>query len=313
MMFIADLHFSEKPPLIRTNEEDWIRVQKNCMGQVQALKELYNVPVVIAGDIFDKWNSSAYLINHVMSWLRDIKPITICGNHDTPEHSYRQLDRSAYWTLVEAGIVEHLTPGMVKSVNEVRLFPLNFGWEREGLDKFLPGNGLIIDVAVIHSYIWTKTTGHERASVEDRYSIWAEPLRVFDVAVFGDNHIPFHLKPEGQCQVWNAGCLIRRNATEIKLRPRVGLLHSDGSMEPFYLDISQDKFLEAVAEETSDTLTDLDEYIRQFAEHLAKADVANVEFDYAVKTWMQDHPMSDEVRCIIQTALEVGGKNAKRK
>ncbi len=101
-IFVSDIHFSEVAPVARSCEPDWLLAQKRYVDQLRSFQKKHNAPIFIAGDVFDKWNSSAHLINHILVWIAGLDIYAIPGNHDCPHHNYKQLGRSSYWTLVEA-------------------------------------------------------------------------------------------------------------------------------------------------------------------------------------------------------------------
>src|SRR4051812_32063920 len=68
-IFLADLHWSEKAPISRSAEPDWMEVQKEQMRQLRDLQiHLGKPPIFVAGDLFHKWNSPPILISNVLSW-----------------------------------------------------------------------------------------------------------------------------------------------------------------------------------------------------------------------------------------------------
>ena len=54
----SDVHLSDKPPVARSTEPNWMKAQEHVLVQVNDLAKTYSCPVVCAGDIFDKWDSS---------------------------------------------------------------------------------------------------------------------------------------------------------------------------------------------------------------------------------------------------------------
>ena len=185
---VADLHLSEKPPVARSVEQNWLGVQEGYINQLRELQTYHIAPIFIAGDLFDTWHSSAHLITHVIRWLWGMEIYAIPGNHETPHHSYIQMEKSAYYTLVEAGVIKTLTPGGSQSVGPMTVYPYPYGFEIQPPDK---DTGLSLKVALIHNFIWTKTTGHPMATEETRFAAWAKKLEGYDIAIFGDNHFPW--------------------------------------------------------------------------------------------------------------------------
>src|SRR3990172_3116798 len=94
----ADWHLSHKPPIFRSTEPDWYAAMQRPLDEIISLSVIHHCPVLCAGDIFHKWNSPPELINFVMSQA-DCTKLTIAGQHDLPNHNFREIERSAYWTL----------------------------------------------------------------------------------------------------------------------------------------------------------------------------------------------------------------------
>ena len=97
----ADLHFSHDPPRARAESDtaSWYRVQKTYINQLKYIAN--GKPILVAGDIFNRWNANPELINFLIEELPILHAIP--GNHDLPNHSFDEIERSAYWTLVKAG------------------------------------------------------------------------------------------------------------------------------------------------------------------------------------------------------------------
>jgi hypothetical protein len=298
-IFTSDWHLWEKPPIARSVEEDWLKVQENYLLQLRSLQEKYGVPIFFAGDLFDRWNPSLAFVNRVISWLRGMDIRGIPGNHDIPNHNYAQLDRSAYWTLVEAGVIEHLTPGVPKLFGEVRIHSFPFGFEVKPLTS---PHDILVEVALIHAMIWTKDTGWEGAPEDSRYKAWEPRLRGYEVAFFGDNHKPFHLKPPEKCQTVNCGSLLRRTMPEREHEPRVWLLRTDGSVESHFLDTEKDLYMTIELIEPLAKALNLD--LSDFIEQLTAVEAERLDYKRAVVAWVdQAHDLSPQVRAVILRAI----------
>jgi hypothetical protein len=153
--------------------------------QLRALAEKLKVPIVCAGDLFHKWNSPPELINFAIKHLP--KMYCIPGQHDLPLHSYADIRKSAYWTLVEAGVITDIPGGGFLDVPEHRLRLFGFPWgfpvtpcedRREGW----------FHLAVVHAYCWSATTGYPGAAPEHHARHHFKSLEGYDGGVYGDNH-----------------------------------------------------------------------------------------------------------------------------
>lgn len=256
----ADLHLSHKPPLARAVEDDWYTAMGRSLNQLAVLASSQNprvspegghrcdvVPIVCAGDVFDRYDPPPSLINFALDHLPHLYAVP--GNHELPQHRLDGLSRSAFGTLVRAGRITYLPPGepvfVGRDVVPLRLWGFPYGCPLEPPRDY---DRLAMEVAVVHTYLWVNGKGYPGASEDQQVRAHARKLRGYDVAVVGDNHTPFTVSVRGHngasCTLFNAGCLFRRRSDERLHRPSVGLLREDGSVVRHYLDVSQDRFVE---------------------------------------------------------------------
>lgn len=239
----ADIHLWNKPPLARSNEPDWWEAMRRQLVELRELATKYDAPVICAGDLFDRWNPGPELVNFALIELPHLYAVP--GQHDLCNHNYADIRKTAFWTLVKAGKITLLEPGRPVVVS--KRFPLQLWGYPFGCSlKSCPSpHDLMIDIAVVHSYLWTKDVGgYDGASQETRLKHVAKKLKGYDVACWGDNHSPFSTKLKTGCQVHNCGGLFRRKMDERSHKPSIGLLKGDGTIERHYLDVSKDVFLD---------------------------------------------------------------------
>jgi hypothetical protein len=124
----SDLHLCHKPPPAREAEPDWYAAMARPLAEIKALAEKHpDAVVVYAGDIFDHWDTPAETINWV---LDNLTPgYAVPGQHDLPNHSYKQIRRSAYATIVKAGLISTLPYNVPVRAGSVVLY--GFPWEHK--------------------------------------------------------------------------------------------------------------------------------------------------------------------------------------
>lgn len=276
----SDIHASDKPPIARAEETDWLYIQSGYWRQVSSLCDTYSVPLLLGGDVFDDgWRPSRCspaLINMVLHSMPR-RCYGVPGQHDLPHHRLDQIKRSAFWTLVEAGKLIYLEsdrPVDVEGRVPLRLWGFPWGTPVTPLD--LP-HDMVLEVAVIHAMIYTNATKHPGAAEDAYFKNWASRLRGYDVALFGDNHASFERRV-GDCQVFNPGSFMRRRVDEADHKPRVGLLYSDGTVKSRYLDVRKDKLTDVPKADNKDSGRGVDEFV---AELLSLTDKA-LDFKEAV-------------------------------
>ncbi len=295
-VLISDLHISEKVPACRAESpSEWLDVQEDYFRQVEDLAhDQGDVPVVCAGDVFDRWDSPASLINWAIRVLP--KMYAVPGQHDMPNHSYDQLHRSAYWTLVEAGVVCNLPPEEGLPANP-DLILYGFPWGSKL--RLQPGvsftvQATAIHLAVVHKYLWYAEAKHPGANPADHVmQIWPN-LIWYDAIVSGDNHRSFQ-----HAQLFNPGTFIRRKADEISSLPTIGVLNSDGCIVTTHLDVSKDRFVEAPEKAEAMGLNS-----REFLDYLLKLSDAPLNFAKAVDRYLKEHSVDERTQALIARILE---------
>lgn len=295
------------PPLARSVEKDWMSVQTGYAKQLYSLSRVQEItehglrireiPVVVAGDYFDKPTPPPELVNWAIAHMPFVYGIP--GQHDLVNHSYKDLKKTSFYTLVQAGKIKLLKPGEpvdIMGPTPIRLH--GFPWSHMAVPLEKPCD-IAIDIAVIHKYVWTKNTGYDGAPPEARLNRLTGSLRGYDVAVVGDNHSPFR-STQGRCLVYGCGGFLRRKSDERKHRPSVGLLRADGTITRHYLDVSRDKFLEPKdVEEVLDRIG-----VETFVEELLALGTAAVDFAGVVERLLERKKVPNPVKRMVQKAME---------
>lgn len=293
---IGDLHLTLDPPTFRSDEKNWLECQAKYLGQVKDVVATYSVPLVCTGDIFDDgWREkkcSPELINFVIKHLPTC--YAVAGNHDLPHHRVDQIERSAYWTLVEAGVVKHLhQPFPHETQNGLHLWGASWG---EEIKK--PKSSKYDNILVCHKYVWNEGAAFPGVPKEDHWSY--VPLAGYTAATFGDNHRPFLINDNfAGCSFLNGGTFMRRRADEIDVNPFVGLLTKDGIWRKHYIDVSADKYLVKQEGQTASAKADYADLFKMLNE-LGEASLDYIE---TVKLIMKKHKADESVRDIISKVL----------
>lgn len=304
-IFCSDLHLSLTPPPLRSKEPDWFAAMQRPLDELRQLQEKHGCPIFCAGDVFDRWNAPAELINWTIQHLPHM--YVIPGQHDLPDHDLSQIERSAYWTLVQSKAITDLPrvngftsdkwPGLC-----VRAFP--FG-ETICPNRNLPKSD--IHIAVIHQYNWIPGCSYQDASRQASLHRNRPEFDGYDIVVSGDNHIPFSCSSskDGSCFI-NCGGIMRRKTNDY-FDPCVWLLQKADTRIGFKvtrhrLDISKDKYLEtAKAQEMEkDSSTDLSGLMKRLEELGACA----LDFVAAMKLDLETNPARRGVESRITKAME---------
>lgn len=302
-LVVSDLHLWHRPPAFRAAEPDWWAAMRRPLDQLRDDSRDPNgdgkaVPVVYAGDLFDRWNCPPELVSFA---IRNLPwGYAVPGQHDLPWHSYSDVKRSAYWSLVEAGVIENLRPGRPVGVGTVRLH--GFPW---GVPVAPPGpNGICLEVAVVHAYCWARGCSHPGAREEDNHARWRDRLCGYDVAFFGDNHRGFTRGPKPGAEgavVVNCGTMMRRKSDEADYAPRFLRLHDDGGVESVGFDVSGDVC--SAVETTKPTSDRVRGGHGDFISGLSCLGAGAVDFRKSVYEYMDAHGTAPPVRKRVLQAM----------
>lgn len=274
----------------------------------------HHVPLVVAGDLFDRWKATPEDISLALKCLpRGEEVWVVPGNHDLPYHSLDEIKRSALWTLQEAGRIiipkfEQTEVGLMRfpfSVGPLQLWAFPCGIDVKKLEK---PHGLAVEVAVVHDYIWDDGHGHVGAPESNRWGKFRDALEGYDLAVFGDNHSGFERvikRGEHQTIVYNCGATQRRKVDEKSYKPSVGLVHLNGTVTRHYLDVSEDLFSDddqARKGEASEGLLD----VSGFMTELGKLGEVPIDFREAMNRATSEKGFEPDVKTTIFQAMETG-------
>lgn len=295
----SDIHLALKAPLARSEEPNWFAAMERGLRQVRQLAERHKVPILCAGDIFDRWNSPPELINWALERLPTMYAIP--GNHDLPNHRPELAHRSAYGTLVRAGRVIELgsTP---TNVNGHDVYGRPFGEDIPHPKN--SKNPLVLNILVTHQYLWANSeSGHVGAPQECKLSKVAEDFDGYDVVIVGDNHVPFQRHLASNCHVFNCGGFMRRKSNEATHRPRVGLVRSKGIVSTHLIDCDKDIITQTTpeAEQQEEYSMEVEGVIKGL-EELEVAD--GLSFREALVQALKDKKVRSEVTDAILEALE---------
>jgi DNA repair exonuclease SbcCD nuclease subunit len=308
----SDMHLSHRAPIARSAEPNWFDAMDRTLYQLRAMCRVLDCPLVIAGDIFDKWNAPAELINFAIQKLPK-RVLAVPGQHDLPYHNKELIHKSAYWTLVSSGRIKDLTDKrkwpkdneygdyQFGELDTGAVTLVGFGWNDDLVNIEKDDSKR---VAIIHSYIWTDGHAYPDAPKHHSFHKWHELLvGNFEVAFFGDNHKGFWFGAEDHDNLWtmNCGTLMRRKADEINYKPMVGLLHRKGYFSPYYLDCSEDKFIDI---EQALAMVENGLELTEFIEDLSKLGEGGINFYEAVKQFLNDNGISKRIRRHVLQALE---------
>jgi DNA repair exonuclease SbcCD nuclease subunit len=305
-IFCADMHLSHEPPLWRSVEPDWYEAMKRPLLELRALQKIHNCPVLHAGDVFDKWFGSVKNCSELINFALDYLPnnfYSIAGQHDLPMHNLSDIGKSAYWTLVKSGKIDHIGDMVNISSSNITVYGHSYGEDVQTIIN----KSTFYQIALIHKYIWMDGHSHPNAPKDSQipYMFYNDishdkKTKGYDLMVFGDNHKGFIQKLHNTTII-NCGSLMRRKSDEIDYKPAIWLLHQDGTVEPHYLGIKQDKYIDVNKLQKKIT-EDID--MSSCMEELEKLTEVSLDFKEALWIYTNTHKCSKK---IVDILLEATG------
>lgn len=236
---VSDIHLSLLRPVSR-GEDDWLGTTKKALGRVVEIVNAAkahphdSMPLVMSGDLFDRWNAAPELINFALKYLPPM--IAIPGQHDLPYHSLTNIERSAFLTMACADKITYVGPAGRVGVDGGMITCFPWGVETKKPEPALDG----LQIAIVHAYCWKTGCDFPGAPPEGHVDRWAKRLAKlgYDVAFFGDNHKPFKAEYD-KITIVNCGPIMRRSANDADIEPSVWLLYSDGSVKRKKLNLEE--------------------------------------------------------------------------
>lgn len=226
-VIVSDIHFSHKAPVCRRETgASWYMVMQSLCKELADLVSMGHhepLPLVIAGDIFHRYDERPELVNFLLENLPNTKIFAIPGNHDLPNHNLQLVKQSSYHTLEAAGKIVTLSNRGTRispkwCSTEVVAWGFPYGYDLHAIvgDKGVWENSY--NIAVVHRYLWIDGTGHPGAKEKDRADNLVN-YTGFDALFFGDNHTKARTTAPNGTPIINCGGLLRRTVLEVDHQP----------------------------------------------------------------------------------------------
>ena len=220
----SDVHYRLDRPVSRA-EESWREVMEARLGYLRQSANDYDVPVVIAGDLFNRACPSMETVAFAMDTLTGFRNPIFCtfGQHDTPYHIAEGRHNAAYGILTRANRIRDLPVNQwFHYFNKIAIYAMPWG----AYEMPEPVHGPGVKLGVMHKYVWaTPDTKHTKAGPESCVTGISDYVRAFDAMVIGDNHTPWKAG-----NVFNHGAFLATSSDQKHLSLRLGVLWDDGSI-----------------------------------------------------------------------------------
>ena len=292
----SDWHLREDVPICR--KDDFYESQWKDVDHVSYLQRMWNIPVILPGDLFDHWKPSPKLLSDTMRHIPK-KLYAVYGNHDVPQHNLDLAEKCGMFTLVTSGHVNLLndtdTEFVVAQDGLKPCYTIGSSWnELPTTDDFTYGMSML----AWHVEVYQGTNPY----VNGKPSRAAQLLKDypnFDLIVTGDNHIPFVEYYDGRLLV-NPGSLNVQSTSETH-KPRVYLYYPEShTVEAVYLPQDHVK----VSDAHLIVKKDRDSRIDAFISGLNDDYDIGTSFEDNLEKYVELNKIENEVNNIIIKSLE---------
>jgi|SRR6185369_5350331 len=302
-IFVSDMHLRETAPECR--KDDFLEAQTKKLRWLSKLQVQNNCPVLVAGDLFDYWKPSPWLLAYA---LRELPSgiIAIPGQHDLPAHSLEQIEKSGIQVLADAGKIDLLLGTDEDSCDINGMMYQGFPWgvELKGTDR---GFGESIAIALVHKLIYKAKELPFPGADEVGYSVRGivKQLPGFNIIITGDNHQTIFAQVNDTIVV-NCGSFMRTTAAQADHEPSVFLLHENFNVTQLKIPISKD----VISREHIDRKKQKETRISAFAERLNKRVEIGLSFEHNLKKVIRKNNISKAVQSKVWEVLD-GCKDRK--
>lgn len=280
-IFTADWHLREDTPT--AFQGDFQAEQWKAVDEVAELQRQHECLVIHAGDLFNHWKPSPYLLIQAIRHLPE-QFYTIYGNHDLPQHNLELVDKCGINVLKEAEALQIFegchwgqTP-VVKSTLPILFERFILVWHVMTYQGKKP---------------WPGITDPMAGTLLRKYP-------QFDTIVTGHNHQAFVEEYEGRLLV-NPGGLVRQAADQIDFHPRVYLWYAKtNTVQPHFLTFSEGSISRAHIEITEERNARIDAFISRLGESWE----TSLSFEENLEAFSKANRINSKVMNIIYKAIE---------
>lgn len=290
LIITGDWHLTETVPLCRT--DDFISAQWKKVDFVKQMQEDLKCDVFHAGDLYDFWKPSPFLLSETIKHLPK-QFYTVWGNHDLPQHSFALRSKSGVYTLAQAGVLTALEEGSwnyYTSENNKEGFTLGMWLKKSNEIKKLIG--------IQHIFIYKGEKPWATCEADSALS-FLKKNPAMDLIITGDNHTTFTVKTKRQILV-NPGSLTRRTAAQMEHEPCVFIYYSDHTIEKVILPYEKD----VISRDHLIQTEEKEKRLQAFISRLKDDTMDEISFEENLQLFFESNHIKEPIRQIIYSALE---------
>lgn len=282
----GDIHIRETVPVCRT-EVEFYEAQWLKLDFISDLQKMHQCPVMSTGDFYHHWKTSPELTTLVMQHLPK-EFISIYGDHDLPQHSWKLRHKSGLTTLAEAGYVTIPDGGhgFDKSSNKLP----------KGTEASVTMFGR--KILLWHLLTWKKELPYPGCTTSNAKKL-LKKYPQFDLIVTGDNHKPFTEKHKGRLLV-NVGSMMRQSADQVDYHPAVWLYYAkENEVVKMHLPIEKDVVSRDHLEKTQQRNDRIDAFVGRLNSQFK----VSLDFGQNLEQFYSKNKVKKSVKKIIQSKM----------
>ncbi len=277
----SDWHLRDTIPACRTDEYEaaqWRKIRHIAMQQKK-----YGCPIYHAGDLFDHWKPSPYLIAKALQYLPELFH-TIYGNHDLPQHNLDLAEKCGIYALEAAGRLTVLDG-------------VHWGYKPDGdISAEIKGRKILVWHTMTYQgkIPYPGCTDTPSAGLLRKY-------KEYDLILTGHNHQQFVEQHEGRVLL-NPGAIFRQESDEAEFEPKIWFYYASTNEVIPYI-IPHEKGVVSRPE----NVVRVDERNDRIDAFISKLDAdweGDVSFEQNLEIAIKENEVEAEVRKIIYKAIE---------
>lgn len=273
----ADWHLMETKPVCRT--DDFWTAQWEKVDFISDLQKQYDCPVIHAGDLYEYWKPSPFLLSETIRHLPK-QFYTVLGNHDLPQHNLSLVEKSGVYTLAQAGILTIL-PGA--------------HWGQLPLSA----SSSLYNMLVWHNMTYIGKIPYPGCLDPDAVKLLKQ-YPDYDLILTGHNHQAFTAELDRRLLV-NPGSLTRHTTIQTDFEPRVYLYYAESNtVKPIYLPIKEG----VISREHLDIVEKRNDRIDAFINRLDGNWDITMSFEENLKAFFQANSIHESVKNLVYKAIE---------
>lgn len=309
----ADWHLTGDRPICRT--DDYWEIQWEKIEFINKLQKKYEIPILLAGDLFDKWKVPPRLESYAIYNLPD-DIIAIPGQHDLKNHNLNLINETSFNVLISAGRINREDNNWIsfkgqchgtirKCYDNIPTIPLfyyihtyPYGIPIKPLKNDSSRQKGARNIAIVHQFTYIGRTWPGNTASNARKLLRSLPG--YDLIVCGDNHKTFVVEEDGRLLV-NPGSLMRMDADQIDHKPCVFLYYAkDNHVEPVYIPIEKG----VINRDHLIKKEEKDKRIQAFVERVKNQKNLGLSFRKNLEKYFRDNETDKQVEELVWESLE---------